>query len=1113
MPESNFAFLQSNRKFADIMKSASEAEATLASSPAACAILARRALELAVRWMYSAEPALHLPYQDNLSALIHEGTFMKLLDPRLFKPIKFTVRLGNSAAHAGTGITRGEAILSLRNIHQFLAWMDYRYSPEPVAFRPFNEQILPAPDEVQRSQAELHDLYELLGSHDRLLKEQVAANESLRAEIAALKASQGQAEPFHVDEISEFQTRKLYIDRDLKDAGWKFADDCIWELEVEGMPYGSGIGYADYVLFGGNGKPVAVVEAKRTCLDPRQGQQQAFIYADCLEKKYGQRPVIFYTNGFETHIWDNLRYPPRLVSGFHTKEELQLMINRRHNRLPLEHIGINKDITDRYYQREALLAVCESFEAGARKALLVMATGSGKTRTVASLVDILSRHEWITNVLFLADRRALVRQAKNAFNTHLPTMSLCNLTSNKDDPKSRIVFSTYPTIMNAIDGSKNEDGERLFSIGHFDLVVIDEAHRSIFKKYKAIFEYFDAMLVGLTATPKTDIDKNTYGIFDLENDVPTYAYELPNAVQDGFLVDHYRLETVLRFLDEGIVYDELSDEDKEAFEETFDDGMPDWIPSDALNKWIYNDDTIDKALSILMEKGLKVDGGDTLGKTIIFARNHEHAVHIVERFDILYPEYRGEFARVIDNAVNYAEDLIDRFSDKNQMPQIAVSVDMLDTGIDIPEILNLVFFKKVFSKSKFWQMIGRGTRLCKDLFGPDHDKECFYIFDLCGNFEFFRVNPKGREGKEAIGLTERIFGIKVDLIRELQDLRFQDEEHIAYRNQLIADCRADISALNREHFAIRQHLRYVDKYSQEQFWTAIGHIESEEIRSHLGPLIITIDGDELARRFDYLMLTIELAHIAAKNVRRQKDRVVTTAIGLSGKGTVPQVARQKDIIELVQTDEFWQTASIPDYEKVREALRELLKFLDKSDTKTYYTNFADELLEINESPGEYSVSNMESYYAKVNRYIAAHEDHIAIYKLKNNKRLNEQDYQTLESILWKELGSKEEYSQAFGATPLTLLVRKITGLSIEAANEAFAEYLDENSLNSRQIRFMKTIVDYVVKNGYIADKKVLQEDPFKTQGSILELFPTESAMKIVSIIDEIKKNAEELESA
>lgn len=1108
---SNFSFLEKHKQYHSFAYACMEAESSIAISPATTAILSRRALELAVRWVYSADSYLKVPYQDNLSSLIHDRTFKDVITPELFPLLKYIIKLGNLAAHTNNKIKRTEAVLSLYNLHQFISWIDYCYSLEFTA-KDFDEALLKTGEEKKISSEDLETLYQELGLRDKKLKDIVEENETLRKQLGQIRENNQKERTFNVDEISEYETRKKYIDLDLKDAGWILGEDCLEEFEVKGMPLGSGTGFADYVLLGDNGKPLAVVEAKRTNKDPEVGKQQAKLYADCLEDMYKQRPIIFYTNGFEMHIWDDFFYPSRKLAGFYNQDELQLLINRRNSRVALDNIKINNHITDRYYQKEAIKAICESLMDSDRKALLVMATGSGKTRTVISLVDILTKHEWVKNCLFLADRTALVRQAKNSFNNLLPSISLCNLLESKDDPDSRIVFSTYPTMMNAIDDMKAKDGQKLFTVGHFDLIIADEAHRSIYKKYQAIFEYFDAMLVGLTATPKDDIDKNTYNIFELENNVPTYAYELQEAVEDKFLLPYNTVETTVKFLETGIHYDDLSEEDKEAYEETFiDEGeMPDYISSDKLNSWLFNDDTIDKVITQLMEKGIKVKGGDQLGQTIIFAKNHKHAVRIEERFNVLYPQYKGEFARVIDNTVNYAQDLIDAFSDKRKMPQVAISVDMLDTGIDIPEIVNLVFFKKVKSKAKFWQMIGRGTRLCPDLFGAGMDKENFLIFDFCSNFEFFRANPRGKEVKNIPSLSEKTFNIKLDLIKELQHLDYQQDKYIAYRNELISELMAEIRKLNRENFVVKQHLKYVDKYCQSQAWTSLGILEVASIKEHLAPLVIPHNEDELAKRFDYLIFTIEFADLTNLKAYKAKNNVVKTALLLAQIGTIPQILEQKELIARVQTDDFWKQADIFDYELVREGLRDLIKFIEREHSKIYYTNFTDEILSIKEGAGEFSANSLQSYRKKVSAYLLEHKDHISIHKLRFNKQLTKQDFLALERLLLKDMGTREDYTREFGDTPLTILVRQMVGLDQEAANQAFSEFLNDENLSSQQINFVKRIVDYVVKNGHMQDKTALQEEPFESLGSITELFPSEKAMQIVKVIDSINSNATDI---
>ncbi|HCQ6002491.1 TPA: DEAD/DEAH box helicase family protein [Clostridioides difficile] len=1108
----NFDFLQKKKNFNSFNTACLEAEKSILVSPSTCATITRRALELAVKWLYANDSDLVLPYQDNLSTLIHNNSFIELIDYDMLPLLKYIVKLGNLSVHTSANIERGEAILSLNNLHQFVSWIDYCYSDEYTA-EDFNEDLLLHGEEKRTRPDELKNLYERLSSKDKKLEEVIKENKELRKSLTEKRKVNTVNYDFKIDEVSEFETRKRYINIELKLAGWEFGKDIGEEIEVQGMPNESGVGYVDYVLYGENGKPLAVVEAKRTSKDPKIGQQQAKLYADCLEKRYSQRPVIFLTNGFDMYIWDD--YSDRKVYGFYKKSELQLMIDRRKSKKSLSSVTINDEISNRYYQKEAIRAVCEALENKQRKTLLVCATGTGKTRIAISIVDVLSRHNWIKNILFLADRKALVKQAKKSFTKLLPNLALCNLLDSKDSPEdARMIFSTYPTMMNAIDDTKSKDGKRLFTPGHFDLIIIDESHRSIYKKYKSIFDYFDSYLMGLTATPKDEIDKNTYSVFDMENGVPTYAYEYNKAVEDGYLVDYTSIEFKTKIMEDGIKYDELSDEEKEEYENTFndDESIGDEIGNNAVNEWLFNSDTIDLVLNKLMTEGLKIEGEEKIGKTIIFAKNTKHARAIVERFNKLYPKYGGNFVKAVDYSINYVDSIIDDFSDKNKLPQIAVSVDMLDTGIDIPEILNLVFFKKVRSKTKFWQMIGRGTRLCPDLLGVDMDKERFLIFDFCNNFEFFKFNPKGFEGNKAETLTEKLFNIKVSMVKELQDIKYIEGKYAELRKELLEELITSVKALNEDSYIVRMSLSYVHKYKNENVWSNIGAVAQNEIREYISPLITSYSDDELAKRFDVVMYNIQLAYLQNNNASKGIRHVMVTAEKLSKLGTIPQIQQQKYTIEKAMTEDFWEDSDIFEVEEVRISLRELIKYLEKSSQKIYYTSFEDMIVAEDRNDSVYNANNLKNYKKKVEYYLNSHKDELAIFKLRNNKKITKQDVETLEEILLKQLGNCDDYKKEFGDTPVSQLVRKLVGLDREAANEAFSEFLNNKSFNTKQIHFVKLIVDYVVKNGFIEDNKVLMEDPFRTVGSIIDLFENhiEERNKLIKTINKIKENASEI---
>ena len=703
----NFDFLKSEPKFNSFADIAVSAEKIFSIDYAASVLNCRRAMEFAIRWMYSVDRSLVMPWDDKLVSLINTDEFRGIVDADLLRRMDFIRKMGNLAAHTGRKITKEQAALCLENLYIFFDFVAYCYADSYTegTFDPrLIEQQENAPEPVVNPEMELK------------LEELMRENAALREELTSRREKQQQTYIPKPLDISEYKTRKIYIDTMLEDAGWIEGKNWINEYEIPGMPNKSETGYADYVLLGDDGRVLAVIEAKKTCLDVAKGRQQAKLYADLIAKKQGRRPVVFLTNGFDTHIIDN-QYPERKVAVVYSKRDLEKLFNLQAMRSSLKYIKVDKSIAGRYYQEAAIKAVCDSFGTkNRRKVLLVMATGSGKTRTVIALCKVLLEQGWVKNILFLADRNSLVTQAKRNFVNLFPDLSVTNLCEEKDNYQAHGVFSTYQTMMNCIDSVHDEDG-KLFSCGHFDLVICDEAHRSIYNKYKDIFNYFDAPLVGLTATPKDEIDKNTYSIFELQDGVPTYGYDLAQAVQDGYLVDFMSVETSLKFIQQGIVYDELSEEDKQAYEDTFEDEngeLPESIASSALNEWIFNEDTIREVLHVLMTNGLKIDYGNKIGKTIIFAKNHRHAEKILEVFGKEYPSLNG-YAKVIDNYTTYAHSAIDEFSDPQKMPQIAISVDMLDTGIDVPEVLNLVFFKKVMSKAKFWQMIGRGTRLCPGL--------------------------------------------------------------------------------------------------------------------------------------------------------------------------------------------------------------------------------------------------------------------------------------------------------------------------------------------------------------------------------------------------------------
>ena len=1095
---SNFKFLLSDPGFVPFAEVAISAEKILHIDPAASILNCRRAMEFAVKWMYSVDKELEMPYQDNLQSLMTREEFREIVGPDIWQRMDLIRKKGNTAAHDSRKISEAVAMLCLENLHIFLDFVAYCYADEYTENK-FDPDLVPKG--IATSAAPPRN-----DTVDVDLQKLIEENKKLKEQLTARRTEQ---QPTYVPkplDISEYETRKFYIDAMLEDAGWTEGQDWLNEVELPGMPNKSEVGFADYVLYDDAHKPLAVIEAKRTCVDVSKGRHQAELYAALLEKKYGRRPAIFLTNGFETHIIDG-QYPERKCATIYSKRDLSKMFNLRTMRTSLRNVMVKKDIAGRYYQEGAIKAVCDAFRKNRRKALLVMATGSGKTRTVIALCDVLLNHGWVKNILFLADRNSLVTQAKRSFVNLLPDLSVTNLCEEKDNYTAHCVFSTYQTMMHCIDNVKDEQG-KLFTCGHFDLVICDEAHRSIYNKYRDIFNYFDAPLVGLTATPKDEVDKNTYEVFELENGVPTYGYELAQAVKDGYLVDFMSVETKLKFIEQGIVYDELSEEEKAEYEEKFldeNDELPEKIMSSALNEWVFNIDTIRQVLHIVMTEGLKIDYGQKLGKTIIFAKNHRHAEKIREVFYKEYPHLVG-FAEVIDNKINHAQSLIDRFSDPRKLPQIAISVDMLDTGIDVPECLNLVFFKKVMSKAKFWQMIGRGTRLCPGL-KDGEDKDKFYIFDFCGNFEFFRMNQDGRPTANQLALQGAIFNLKAQMAFKLQDLAYQTPDLIAFRKSLVDDMVRKVQELNKENFAVRQHLKYVELFSNPDNYLALTYENTLQMREELAPLIIPDEDEAKAVRFDALMYGIELAYLVGKKYAKGRTELFRKVKAVASIGNIPEIKIQRELINKILHTDYLENAGINEFEHIRENLRNLMKYIIGGVDPVDTVILADEILTMDWNESELENDDLKNYKMKAEFYVRQHQDNAVIAKLKHNKPLTGADVKVLEEILWSELGTKEEYDAEYEGKPLGEFVREIVGLDMNAAKEAFAEYLDETSLDSNQIYFVNQIVEYIVHNGLMKDLSVLQDAPFTDNGSIVEVFTDLTVwMGIRKIIDRINAN-------
>lgn len=1092
----NFDYLKNIPELSELHQLCDLCEQRQATEPDSSAINARKALEWLVKAIFMMKNE-DIPERASLFTLTTSPVFTDFIaDPELMKAVHWIRKVGNHAAHDGT-VTKGDAFFTVLNLYNLVGGVLLKLRVL-TSLAPFDRSLLPSRPSRPRIVVPVHaepTPEDFVASVDQ---EQVAEAPTVNANVSW-------------GDISEAETRRRFIDLMLREAGWEVMESegdivsgkaCI-EIEVDGMPNKTGKGYADYVLFGTDGKPMAVVEAKRTSVDPNVGKHQAELYADALERRYHVRPVIYYTNGFEIHCIDGMGYPPRRLFAFHTAKDLELIMSRRSSRADISDFSVKQEITDRYYQERAVKYMCQWFNDHHRRGLLVMATGTGKTRTAISLVDVLQRNNWVKNTLFLADRTSLVNQAAKSFAKLLPNSNITVLSdkATETDTNARIVFSTYQTMINYV----NTD-DKPFSVGRFDLIIIDEAHRSVFGKFGDIFRYFDSLLVGLTATPRDQVDKSTYELLHLEGGEPTDYYEYKTAIDDGYLVDYKGLIRGSKIVNEGIKYDDLSDEEKQELEQVWEyeqvnkDPDEEWQPRNIdekeIFKYIYNSDTIDKMLQDLMEYGLKIQSGELIGKSIIFAMNSKTAKLIVERFNILYPEYGPKFCEQIDYSINYSQDLINKFSLRDSLPQIAVSVDMLDTGIDVPDVLNLVFFKRVRSKIKFMQMIGRGTRLSDDIFGDGQHKEFFYIFDWGGNFKYFGENPKEGKSIKPVSLTERLFGVRADIASALQAPQYQEDEFAKHlHDELKETLKKDVLRLDDAHISVRNHWPTVDKFRNPDTWQFISEVDVLDLKNEVAPLLPKSMENELAKKFDLLSLYTQLGIVDDSfDSSRHEGQITRIADALRKRATLPDVKAKMPLLNEIMTSAFWENKSLASIENMRREIRDLMKYLKGDSGKTFTVNIEDYVTDGGEA-GEFNTTM--TYREKLLDFLTNRRDHPVLQKIHNLENLTSDDIEELERILWQELGSKDDYERYLrrekmtADIPVAAFIRKVVGLDRKKAISLFTEFISVNSLTAEQEEFINNILNYVCQNGDM-EKKVFRENRI-FRDSLLRYFPDKAA--------------------
>lgn len=1082
----NFTYLEKFPKFKKLHEYCSEAEEFALSKPSISAVSARKAMEFVVKMIYSS-----LIGQDYGFTVFDMMTDVRFIDyinsPTMINSMHFVRKMGNTAAHGDT-LTQNDALDMLKELHFIVGEFailiglekDYPAYVAPTS-TPAAKPTALAPAKAEGTAA----------------KEKVNVAPELIAEFAPrMRATKFQVHHGRDEE----ENKKLYLKASLREAGWPMVNK-----PDQAMPGAAGINMilddgdtVDYVLYGRDNRPLAIVEYTTTAKNLIEGRTKVIDKANKMAIKYGYKPIAYYTNGYHIYIIDQLGYKPRRVFQFHSLEELELLKLRAGSRQDISAPQIDEAIAGRDYQKKAITGACNAFMQYRRHALLVMATGTGKTRVSIALTDVLLKAGWVKNVLFLADRTSLVRQAHKNFTKLLPsvTTSVYSGGSMNRDANARIIFSTYQTMINLIN-----DDTREFGIGRFDLIIIDEAHRSIFKKYSALFHYFDSLMIGLTATPRAEDNKSTYQMFEMKNGHPDFAYELEQAIADGFLVGFSVLDKTTDAMRRGICYDDLSDEDKEMFEDAFATGDEDEVDFSGTvidagrirGRGIINLGTIDAMLNDLMKNGLKIDGGDHLGKTIIFASSHLEAEKIVERFQNLYPYLGLDYCKLIDSQVADNLALIDNFGERGQLPQIAVSVDMMDTGIDVPDVLNLVFFKHVGSKIKFLQMIGRGTRLCKDVFGPGQDKQGFLIFDYYDNFRYFRtrhtwstVDPDSTGTSfimtpQSILINTRKLGILRTLI-ESDSLSPYDED---YKNRLKAYFIDSVRGLCNDDIEVQYNMSYVSKYRTAEQWDGFTDAKVDEIVQHILPLLPPDSAPMKVKTFDLMVYVIEdevpkrLA--SSKDIRKIRhgfgnvgNKIDAMLAELSKLKTIPAIIQKEQLIKQMRNaDLLFEHFSLEECERVRQELRGLMKYLPEK-SPVYVIQTQDIVIDNIEGGGE--IVKEKTYPEKAREYIAKGSPALA--KIRNLDDLTDAEKAELEAVFKTQLGTEADYAAWSGNKPLLAFLRVQVGIADEAIGTKFGSFLNENILNAQQLQYMQQIISYTRENGDIVFLDLQRVSPF-----------------------------------
>jgi len=909
----------------------------------------------------------------------------------------------------------------------------------------------------------------------------------------------------------EAQMRREQIDRQLAQAGWDVSEpsvvtelrltDAHGTLRESGVTYDTGSEYVDYALLGRDGKPIAIVEAKRASRDALAGKRQAADYADHVVQQFGTEPFIFLTNGEKILFWDRALYAPRAISGFYTRDDLERLVFQRRYRQDLSQLSPNTDIVDRPYQFEAIRRVTEAIEQSRRKFLLVMATGTGKTRTAIALIDLLMRAKWIGRVLFLADRRALVQQALGDFKDHMSSETRARVESGQVDDMARIHVATYPSMMQVY---------QALSPGYYDLIVADESHRSIYNRYKSLLDHFDALQLGLTATPTDYIDHNTFELFACSDGLPTFNYDYRAAVDEKYLADYRVLDAQTTFQIEGIKAGQLPPALQRQLEEQ---GIElDEINFDGsdLERRVTNTGTTDAMVREFMEKCRRDASGTLPAKTIIFAMSHAHAVRLYESFNRLFPDLqRRGMAEIIDSHMERVDATLNDFK-RRDMPRVAISVDMLDTGIDVPAIQNLVFAKPVFSQVKFWQMIGRGTRLWTD---PEtgQQKTDFLIIDFWNNFAYFNMNPEGELASTTEPLPVRLFRLRLE---KLALLRGRGEQTAI--DETVQQLQKMLAWIPHDNINVRPHVEELRRLAHVGAWNVLDDAQFDRLRNQIAPLLRFLPDVNLSvMTFETRTERLAVAHLAGQSeqVASLQEKVVADLALLPTSLQAVQTQRAK--LDWICNGDFWDGLDYARILDLQHTFAPLMRYRQRRRPQMVELNLHDEIARrhwiIYGPSGEGTFA--DAYREQVEaRIVQLAREHPTLHKLQQGQPLDETDVRALARVLSEpDLYIQESTLRKLYNQPDATLVdflRHILGVSklpnfadrIEAAFDQFIAAHPHFAAD--QLRFLRVVRSLVLRRTQLTSQD-LQRPPLNRVGDPHRLFAEDELAEIIAFANRL----------